>query len=495
MPDVTSPCSRPVAPSTTATATARTTTPTPTTPPATPPATPPTPPPAPASDGFEDRASMKQKKAAEKALGAIGYHPGSADGRINASTRSAIKAFQKNRGLDVTGELDKRTYTAIRGVEKQKGKGVQTTGYVSAGVKKVEQRLKRLGYDVGKADGAYDQKTADAVKAFKADQKMKNSSGSLGDNGRHALNNEVQALSHKPYRARVKNTAAHKAADKVASREAKKQGGIAVGDRGPAVSTIQRHLRSAGFDPKSTRGVFDERTQGMVKEFQKKSGMEPTGKVGAATWKKLRQAQMEAKNATSPHQTKGEKSGAVKATERRLKKLGFNPGKVDGLYDSKTQKALDKFRKSYGLGGQGQGVGPATLKALKHPPANTNTVKGCAQYLLRSKNVSFWTGLSTGSDRKNLERLARGEKSFVPATGGYVTPKLSMMQALVDMAKRGPIMINALTGGSHSPNSNHYHGTADDLDLSTGNASMIAAVARQHGGLRNYETSHIHLDF
>jgi hypothetical protein len=137
------------------------------------------------------------------------------------------------------------------------------------------------------------------------------------------------------------------------------------------------------------------------------------------------------------------------------------------------------------------------LRRVNHVirPMNLNTVRGCAQFLLKSPNVGFWSGLSTGSDRKNLERLARGEKAFVPATGGHVTPKLSMMRARVDMAKHGRVMINALTGGSHSPNSNHYRGTAVDLDLSTGNAGQLAAIARRYGGIRNFETSHIHLDF
>ena len=135
------------------------------------------------------------------------------------------------------------------------------------------------------------------------------------------------------------------------------------------------------------------------------------------------------------------------------------------------------------------------LHAIKHQLSDTKTVAGCARTLLASKNVSFWSGLSTGSDRKNLQLLAEGKKAFVPATGEHVMPRLKMMQALVDMAKHGPIMINALTGGSHSPNSNHYHGTAVDLDLSTGNASMIQSIAAKHGGVRNYETDHIHLDF
>jgi hypothetical protein len=139
--------------------------------------------------------------------------------------------------------------------------------------------------------------------------------------------------------------------------------------------------------------------------------------------------------------------------------------------------------------------GALGLEALDKTPVNLKTVAGCAQALLNSKNVSFWSGLSTGSDEKNLERLADGKKALVPAKGTQVMPKLSMMRALVAMSKRGKIQINALTGGVHSTNSNHYRGTAVDLSIHTGNSGMIERVARKFGGIRNFERTHIHLDF
>jgi hypothetical protein len=83
----------------------------------------------------------------------------------------------------------------------------------------------------------------------------------------------------------------------------------------------------------------------------------------------------------------------------------------------------------------------------------------------------------------------------VPATGQTVTPKLEAMQALVEMANNGPIMINALTGGQHSTNSNHYSGLAIDLDIGVGDPAQIEAIANKYGGTRNSETDHIHLDF
>lgn len=129
------------------------------------------------------------------------------------------------------------------------------------------------------------------------------------------------------------------------------------------------------------------------------------------------------------------------------------------------------------------------------PEPDITTVRGAAQSLLDSPNVSFWDDLSTGSDRRALEQIARTGRADVPVTGGHVTPNRQMMTALAEMAEKGPIQITALTGGEHSVGSNHYDGNAVDLSIYTGDAAEIEAIANAHGGTRNFETDHIHLDF
>ena len=84
---------------------------------------------------------------------------------------------------------------------------------------------------------------------------------------------------------------------------------------------------------------------------------------------------------------------------------------------------------------------------------------------------------------------------MVDAKGRSVDVNPRMMQALVAMAKAGPIQINALTGGVHSHNSRHYSGHAVDLATQVGNARQIENIARQYGGRRNNERTHIHLSF
>lgn len=270
---------------------------------------------------------------------------------------------------------------------------------------------------------------------------------------------------------------------------------------------MQGHLKAAGFDPKNQNGRFDERTEGMVKEFQRKSGLEPTGRVNTATWNKLKKATLEARSNADPKQMIGERSSAVKEVERKLDKLGFDVGRVDGLYTEQTERAVDRFRRRHDMG-DFDGVGTNTLRKIRREykrklQPNLNTVKGCAQFLLNSPNVSYWTPLSGTNgrgERTNMERLARGDNAIVrtPDDGPgdrFIKPNLRVMQALVAMAKKGPIMINALTGGDHSTTSNHYRGMAVDLSVHVGNTAEIVNIARRFGGIRNFERTHIHLDF
>lgn len=50
---------------------------------------------------------------AQRKLAELGYQPGPADGSAGGRTASALRAFQKDRGLDVTGRLDAATATQL----------------------------------------------------------------------------------------------------------------------------------------------------------------------------------------------------------------------------------------------------------------------------------------------------------------------------------------------------------------------------------------------
>lgn len=446
----------------------------------------------------------KASAALKRLLTVAGYGSMLAkNAEFGGGTKNAVMAFQQAAGLPVTGQVDAGTVKSLERLllhMRKNGQRFAGIGQRSNDIKAAEARMKRLGYDVGKVDGVYDQQSAKAVAAFRKDEGGGLAKGSprLTELAEKTLRKESAGLSHDVYRQRVKPTKERKRLDALTAKEAGKNDGVGEGDKGRAVLNIQAHLRSAGFDPKHVDGKFDERTRGALEAFQRHAKLPVTGRVDDRTWKALEKARILSSKPFAPMQARNERDNAVKGTQKVLRKLGYKNVRVNGLFDRSTERAVRAFEKKNKLTVDGKvsaGEFAKMKKIASTPKFNLNTVQGCAQYLLKSKNVSFWSGLSTGSDRKNLERLARGQKAFVPAKGWSVTPKLKMMQALVAMAKRGRIMINALTGGVHSPNSNHYRGTAVDLDLSTGNAGMIESIARRYGGVRNFETDHIHLDF
>lgn len=55
----------------------------------------------------------EQVKNAQQMLKGLGFEPGRTDGYFNEQTKNAVIAFQKDRGLDVTGIIDEKTAVAL----------------------------------------------------------------------------------------------------------------------------------------------------------------------------------------------------------------------------------------------------------------------------------------------------------------------------------------------------------------------------------------------
>jgi peptidoglycan hydrolase-like protein with peptidoglycan-binding domain len=323
----------------------------------------------------------------ERALQVAGFDPGTKDNKFTAETARAVREFQAAWSLPATGKLDQRTLAKLDhtvGRARKHGSGCPDCtkpgfqGTLGVGQKNMdvftaEQRLKKLGYDTGKVDGVFDQKTAAAVKEFKKDQPEleKSKSSLLGKKAFESLARESAELNHAPYRQRVtKDIAQRRRVDTATAEAAKKQNpdgtrGIGAGSNKKWIQNVQSHLKSAGFDPRRTDGVWDERTANALKTFQKKSGLEETERVGSRTWAKLNKSVMYAKNGTSPAQSLGERSAAVLQSEKLLKKIGYKNVIADGVFDKATQKASRAFEKRFrGTGDDGR-IGEGQLERMK----------------------------------------------------------------------------------------------------------------------------------
>jgi peptidoglycan hydrolase-like protein with peptidoglycan-binding domain/DNA invertase Pin-like site-specific DNA recombinase len=118
------------------------------------------------------------------------------------------------------------------------------------------------------------------------------------------------------------------------------------------VREVQRRLRAAGFSPGPVDGRFGRRTAGAVLAFQDRFGLVRDGVVGSQTLHALRLG------AALPTATR-----RVKALQRRLRRLGHDPGPADGRFGARTRAAVTRFQAAHDLPATGN-AGPRTLLTL-----------------------------------------------------------------------------------------------------------------------------------
>ena len=118
-------------------------------------------------------------------------------------------------------------------------------------------------------------------------------------------------------------------------------------------------LRAAPAEP-----VFDQPTDWAVREFQQNRGLVVDGIVGRETYAALQAARLSLGDRLLTHQSKMLVGDDVAALQERLSELGFDSGRVDGVFGPLTEGALRGFQKEYGLVSDGV-CGPSTLRALK----------------------------------------------------------------------------------------------------------------------------------
>ena len=146
---------------------------------------------------------------------------------------------------------------------------------------------------------------------------------------------------------------------------------IVNGARGDQVVNLQKSLKKLGFDPGVIDGIFGGKTEAAVKQFQASKGLLVDGKVGPNTKASLCSAlgaapeePIDASCDTSPGViVNGARGDQVVNLQKSLKKLGFDPGVIDGIFGGKTEAAVKQFQASNSLVVDGK-VGPNTKASL-----------------------------------------------------------------------------------------------------------------------------------
>jgi N-acetylmuramoyl-L-alanine amidase len=135
-------------------------------------------------------------------------------------------------------------------------------------------------------------------------------------------------------------------------------------DTGPAVADVQRRLEqqglSSGIDAVGSYGVG---TRAAVEAFQHRRGLRIDGICGRQTWSALVEAGQQLGDRFLYRRTPMLRGDDVAELQQRLSALGFDTGRVDGIFGDTTSTALADFQRNAGLPVDGI-AGGSTVSAL-----------------------------------------------------------------------------------------------------------------------------------
>jgi N-acetylmuramoyl-L-alanine amidase len=133
---------------------------------------------------------------------------------------------------------------------------------------------------------------------------------------------------------------------------------------GPAVADVQHRLQAigipTGLDP---QGFYGDGTRAAVETFQYRRGLRVDGRCGPQTWSTLVEAGRRLGDRFLYRHRPMFRGDDVAELQQRLSALGFDTGRVDGIFGDTTSRALGEFQRNVGLPVDGI-AGPATLQEL-----------------------------------------------------------------------------------------------------------------------------------
>ena len=137
---------------------------------------------------------------------------------------------------------------------------------------------------------------------------------------------------------------------------------ITQGESGDLVLQLSDYLFRLGYLP-AAKNSFDDAVAQAVKAFQQARGLTISGVVDAITLRSLEEARWKLGDRTLSLITPAMRGDDVAQLQSQLSEMGFNCGRVDGIFGPQTESALKEFQKSVGVKVDGQ-CGPATVMSM-----------------------------------------------------------------------------------------------------------------------------------
>ncbi len=231
---------------------------------------------------------------------------------------------------------------------------------------------------------------------------------------------------------------------------------LATGDRGPAVADVQRRLEQLGFstgiDP---RGSYDAGTRAAVEGFQHRRGLRVDGVCGRQTWSALVEAGHQLGDRFLYRRTPMLRGDDVAELQQRLSALGFDTGRVDGIFGDTTSAALGDFQRNVGLPVDGI--------------AGASTVRALLRFGARHDDSELVTSVRDRERLRQSPRTLAGRRVAVGEEGGLDAAVAGLRRLLVN---EGAVV------------STHHHpdGSVQASEANAGGAEVYIGLRLDAGG-------------
>ena len=178
-----------------------------------------------------------------------------------------------------------------------------------------------------------------------------------------------------------------------------------------SIAHLQRLLTQCGFVVVDPIGSLGPSTKSQIRAFQFAKGLSPTAIGDYSTWHVLIESHWKLGDRLLYLRRPMLRGDDVAQLQGRLSWLGFDPGKVDGIFGPSTQRVLSEFQINVGMAGDGI-CGPDTIAELERnfgrSPMTITSVKELIKLNeLKQSLTSFTIILASGLELSSTAEAAR----------------------------------------------------------------------------------------
>ncbi len=285
----------------------------------------------------------------QQALNQRGYNVGAPDGALGPRTRAAIRTYQADAGLPVTGEPSAELFahlTGQAGTGTPGGPNTASPPPAAEMVVAVQSELRQRGYEVPAVNGTLDNATRAAIRRFQADAGMR-VDGEVNDELLQRLRQSGGQAASGPVDRRV-------------------------------VAMIQQELNQRGYDAGAPDGSVGPRTRTAIRTYQTDAGLQVTGEPSRELLRTIREREQRAgqsrhrgprpdrpdRPGPSGAATPGAETALIADIERELSRHGYPVGPVDGTLDMQSRTAILNYQADAHLPETGE-PSPALLAHIR----------------------------------------------------------------------------------------------------------------------------------